>query len=238
MCSVLNKVFNVILSIGLNPGSLKTGVNVPIYKSGNPTNTSNYCGITLNSSVGKLFYQILKNRIVEYLKRYNLLSKEQAGFRKGFRTTVHISFLRKIINKYMKSRNGRIYACFADFQKAFDSVWHDALLLKLHNTGIQGKCFQTIQDLYRNPYVCVKTTDGFSRKIAVHRGNVLSPTLFNTFINDITTAMTGNQSQCINSNMVQIPCMLYADDIVILSQTKTGPKNKLDRLYDDCSAWS
>ena len=42
MSSVLNKLFNVILSTGLNPDSWKTGVNVPIYKSGDPTNPSNY----------------------------------------------------------------------------------------------------------------------------------------------------------------------------------------------------
>ena len=54
MCSVLSKLFNVILGTGLNPDSWKTGVNVPIYKSGDPTNPSNYYEITLNSSVGKL----------------------------------------------------------------------------------------------------------------------------------------------------------------------------------------
>ena len=44
MCSVLNKLFNVILSTGFNPDSWKTGVNVPIYKNGDPTNPSNYRG--------------------------------------------------------------------------------------------------------------------------------------------------------------------------------------------------
>ena len=156
MCSVLNKLFNVILSTGVNPDSWKTGVNVPIYKSGDPTNPSNYSGITLNSSLGKLFYQIRNNRVVEYLVDNDLLSKEQAGFRKGFRTIDHTFVLRKIIDKYINKRNDRIYACFVDFQKAFDSVWQDALLLKLHNTGIQGKCFQTIRDMYRNSSVCVK----------------------------------------------------------------------------------
>ena len=90
MCSVLNKLFNVILSTGLNPDSWKTGVNVPIYKSKDPTNRSNYRGIMLNSSLGKLFYQILNNRVAEYLEDNDLLSQEQAGFRKGFRTTDHI----------------------------------------------------------------------------------------------------------------------------------------------------
>ena len=122
MCSVLSKLFNVILSTGLNPDSWKTGVNVPIYKSGDPINPSNYRGITINSSLGKLFYQILSNRVVEYLEENDILSKQQAGFRKGLRTTNHIFILIKIIDKYISNRNGSICACFVDFQKAFDSV--------------------------------------------------------------------------------------------------------------------
>ena len=122
-------------------------------ESGDPTNPRNYRGITLISSLGKLFCQILNNRIADYLEDINLFSKEQAGFRKRFRTTDHIFVLRKIIDKYVSIKNGRIYARFVDFQKVFDTVWHNALLLKLHNIGLHGKCFQTTQDMYRNSSV-------------------------------------------------------------------------------------
>ena len=72
--------------------------------------------------------------------------------------------------KTSTSKNGRIYIRFVDFQKAIDSVWHDAFLLKLHNIGIQGKCFLTIQNMYRHSYVCTKATDGFSRELPVLKG--------------------------------------------------------------------
>ena len=77
-------------------------------------------------------------------------------------------------------KNGRIYIRFVDFHKAIDNVWQDALLLKLHNIGIQGKWFfLAIQDIYRYSYVCTKTTDRFSRELPVlkgiHQGNTLSP---------------------------------------------------------------
>ena len=99
MSSVLNKLFNVILSTGLNPDSWKTGVNVPIYKSGDPTNPSNYRGITLNSSLGKLFYQILNNRVVESLKTniYFQKSKQVSGKDLG-RPTTYSSYARSLTN--------------------------------------------------------------------------------------------------------------------------------------------
>ena len=87
MCIALNKLFNVILSIGLNQDSWKTGENVPIYKSGDPTSPSIYRGITLNGSLGKLFCEILNSKIVDCLEGNNLFSKEQAGLRKGFRAS-------------------------------------------------------------------------------------------------------------------------------------------------------
>ena len=71
----------------------------------------------------------------------------------------------------------------------------------------------------------------------VHQGNTLSRTLFSIVRNDITTAMNGNHSPSINNNTVQIIWLLYADDIIILSQTKTGLQNKLDRLCHYSDAW-
>ena len=146
------------------------------------------------------------------------------------------------MDKYINIKNGRIYACFVDFQKAFDIIWHDALLLKLYNIDIQRKCFQTIRESPYQELICVyENNRGFSREIhvlkGVHQGNTLSPTLFNIFRNDITTVMTGNHSPSIKNDTVQIPCLLNADGIVILSETKIGLQNKSDRLCHYCHAW-
>ena len=81
MCNALNKLFNVILSTVLNPYSWKTGVNVPIYKSGDLINLSNYHRTTLNSSFGKRLCQIANYRIADHLEDNNVFLKEQAVLR-------------------------------------------------------------------------------------------------------------------------------------------------------------
>jgi len=66
----------------------------------------------------------------------------------------------------------------------------------------------------------------------------LSPTLFNIFINDIVKYVDEGDSPIIEgSKGVNIPCLLYADDLALLSHSKTGLQKKLDRLNDFCQDW-
>ena len=240
--NVVCKLFNKILQTGSYPAQWKDGINVPIYKNGDPSNPSNYRGITLNSCFGKLFCLIINERIERYLENNNLLIKEQAGFRKQSRTTDHIFILKKIVDDVISKRNGRLYSCFVDFNKAFDNIWHDALLLKLNKIGITGRCFSVIEDMYTDSKICARNdgilTEPFHIKKGVLQGNVLSPTLFNIFINDIKEVLQHDDSPYINKALdTRTPCLLYADDIVLLSTTKIGLQNQMDRLYEYCQSW-
>jgi hypothetical protein len=240
--SVVYKLFNAILQSGNYPTQWKDGINVPIFKNGDPNNPNNYRGITLNSSFGKLFCQVINRRIENYLEQNNLLIKEQAGFRKKSRTTDHIFILKKIIDNTITKRNGRLYSCFVDFHKAFDNIWHDALFLKLRNIGLNGHCSRIIEDMYTNSLICTRTSNGFTDSFPVKKGvlqgNILSPTLFNVFINDIKNTLHNNDSPFVNESAnIQTPCLLYADDIVLLSTTKAGLQKQLDQLYTYCQLW-
>ena len=69
----------------------------------------------------------------------SLLHNSQISFLPGHRTSDHIFSLQTIIDRYVKNTSGgRIYACFIDFKKAFDSIWHDGLLLRLLQYNING----------------------------------------------------------------------------------------------------
>ena len=86
----LVKVFNKLLF----PLSWTEGIIIPIHKQGSSTDPNNYRGITLNSCLGKLFCHVLNTRISNDLENRSYLIKEQAGFRKNFRTSDQLFILK------------------------------------------------------------------------------------------------------------------------------------------------
>lgn len=239
---IIQQLFNQLIQYGTYPEQWKKGVNVPIFKNGDPHNTSNYRGVTLNNTMANFFCQVINNRITNFLENNSLLAKEQAGFRKSSRTQDQVFILKKLVNDTLRTTNGRLYGCFIDFAKAFDSIWHTGLLYKMQEIGIGGKLLQVVQEMYNNATVCSKTEVGLSREITVRKGvlqgNTLSPTLFNIFINDIVDSLKDCDSPTVDeAGLVPVPCLMYADDIVILSTTKKGLQDKLNSLHEYCNKW-
>ena len=109
-----------------------------IFKSGTKNDPSNYRGICISSCLGKLFCSILNQRRLEHVQLLDILHKSQIGFLANNRTADHVLTLRTLIDKYVNCHQTKVYACFVDFRKAFDSVWHDGLLYKLLKINIRA----------------------------------------------------------------------------------------------------
>lgn len=149
------KLFNSILCTGFYPKHWKTGYIIPIFKSGSKYDPSDYRGIAIISCIGKLFNSILNNRFDSYLTKFNVISESQIGFQKKSRTVDHMFILRTLIEKCIANKT-YLYTCFVDFRKAFDSVVHKALLLKLQNIGIVGYFYSIIKNMYNDNFLQVR----------------------------------------------------------------------------------
>ncbi len=197
----------------------------------------------MSSNLGKLFSSILNNRIVNFLNEHNVLSPSQIGFLPNYRTTDHIYTLHTLINKHVKqTKNGKIFACFIDFKKAFDSIWHDGLYYKLLQSGVGGKVYDIIKSMYSNNKCAIrignKHTDFFTQKRAVRQGCSLSPTLFNIYINELAVLLEQSTAPGLTLQDQNIKLLLYADDLVLLSSTPQGLQQHLDLLDNYCQNWA
>ena len=111
------QLFNKAFSSGTRPQNWCDGLITPIFKTGSKTDPSNYRGICISSCLGKLFCSILNQRLPEHVQSHNILHKSQIGFLAKNRTADHVFTLRTLVDKYVKSHQTKVYACFVDFRK-------------------------------------------------------------------------------------------------------------------------
>ena len=85
-----------------------------------------------------------------------ILSSGQLGFVKGNRTSDPHIILNNLIQKYCHKSGKKLYGCFVDFSKAFDTVPRDILMSKLQSVGVNGKILEIIKTIYAKDRACVK----------------------------------------------------------------------------------
>ena len=130
-----------------------------------------------------------------FADRNKLINENQTGFRKGYSTTDH-AFTLKLIGDFFLSKNIKLYCCFIDYAKAFDSVWKKWLGFKLYKSGITGKLFNVIQQLYTNFKRCVFSNNMNSAFFAslngIIQGDNLSSLLLSPYVSDIESYILNN----------------------------------------------
>ena len=126
--AVLN-LFNECMRLGVYPWN--TALVTPLHKKGNLYDPNNYRAIAIGSNLGKLFSSILLNRLTQFRAEACPDPPNQLGFCKNAQTSDHILSLTTCIDKYVNHEKKRLYGCFVDYKKAFDSVCREALLYKL-----------------------------------------------------------------------------------------------------------
>jgi len=243
MQAAMLKLFNIVLQSGCFPDIWCKGLISPIHKSGDKSDPNNYRGISVSSCLGKLFCSILNKRMLDFIEEHSILSKSQIGFLPKHRTTDHIYTLHTLINKHVhQTKNGKIFSCFIDFRKAFDSIWHEGLFYRLLKCGIGGKMYDLVKSMYLENMCAIKIgnkqTDFFTQRRGVRQGCNLSPTLFNIYINELAVEL----DQCAAPGLTlldrEVKSLFYADDLVLLSPTKQGLQQQLDIVEKYCQNWA
>ena len=184
----LTKIINKSISQGIFPSELKLARVIPIFKSNDKQNVSNYRPISILTFFSKVFEKILHNNIYKFMERNKTINENQFGFRKGHGTQHAIISLIDKIGKSVDSGDIGINM-FLDLKKAFDTVSHSILLRKLSAYGIRGNLLKLCKSYLTDRYQYVVYNGAKSeRKIVtcgVPQGSILGPLFFLAYMNDI-----------------------------------------------------
>ncbi|KAL2088359.1 hypothetical protein ACEWY4_015258 [Coilia grayii] len=188
LLTVLN-LFNRVWEEGRLPAGWKEAVIVPIKKPGkDASNPANYRPIALTSPLGKLMERLVSGRLMYFVEEKGLLARCQSGFRKGRNTIDSVVCLEHEIRKAQIHKE-TLVAVFLDVEKAYDMLWVEGLLIKMHLLGIGGNIFNWVLDVLSIRSIQVRIGKVFSGCYVVEngtpQGSVISPLLFNIMIKDI-----------------------------------------------------
>ena len=137
------------------------------------------------------------------------------------------------------SKNRKLYVCFVDFSKCFDSINRDALFKILEQNGIDGKLLEAIKSIYKRVLARVKVdnniaTESFECPIGLKQGCLCSPKLFTIFMNELSKEMNkhGKHGIQLTPGMQIIFHLLWADDVILASDTIVGLQNQINILSE------
>lgn len=215
----LVKLFNIIYDTGQLPKDWLRSTFITLPKTANAKLCRDYRLISLMSHFLKLFLRILHTRL--YKKCEAASGYSQFGFKNGFGTREAIFSLQTLVQNCL-DRGRDVFMVFIDYEKAFDNVKHDLLIRYMQDLGLDNKDIRIIANLYWNQTAEVrlqnfKTTEDIEIKKGVRQGCILSPMLFNLYVERAFAEVMSMCTIGIRVNGIPINNIRYADDTVILA---------------------
>ena len=237
MAKHLLRLFNWLREKESIPAGWQRSVVVNLFKEGDRADPGNYRGIALISCLGKLYLSMWAARIAKHAE--HRLGERQGGFRSGRSTVDQALILHEVLLR--RKRAGQdTFLCFVDFRKAFDTVWHAGLWKRMWDSGIRGKAWRVVRNLYSSINACVKLGDCTSRNVSmrqgVRQGCPLSPILFNLFVEKLAERLRQSGFGA-KVKGIDLESLLYADDVVLIGKSSDDLQGMIDVVDKFCRQW-
>lgn len=205
-------IFRACFKISYFPEPWQYAKVIPIPKPGKDlTRAMNYRPISLLSTFSKLFEKLILSRLKTHVDRNNIIPNVQFGFRSGHSTNHQLLRVKKHITEHLTLGKSTGMITF-DVEKAFDAVWHKALIHKMIILKFPLALTKLIQSFLskRKFYVSINDSKSNDYNIVagVPQGCVLSPTLYNIFTSDLDLSANSCEAA------------LFADDTAIYYSAK------------------
>ena len=230
--SHLSALYSIMFYWSIVPSIFNTGIIIPILKKStlNPNDPNNYRPITLSSVFAKMaeMFMIPEDKVHD----------NQFGFRKGRNTSLCGAMLNDIL-AYFVNGQSPVFICSLDAEKCFDLIWHNGLFYKLWDS-IPRFHWLFLYQWYSRLEGIICWNGIYSKSFRITRGtrqgSVISPFLFNIFIDDLMKKLD-NHNSGLNIGDVKYNSFAYADDVTLFSSTTTGLQNLISICADYAKEW-
>lgn len=207
-------IMNHIINIQYIPSAWKIGVITAISKPNKDSSLlASYRPITQLSVISKILEKKLEMRIRNHCERNNLLNASQFGFQRGKSTEMAACKFITEITKGLNTHKPTI-AVLLDFKAAFDTLWHRALIYKMHTMNFDQNIICLVKNYLSNRKFSVRINDKSSQPkhipAGAPQGGVLSAVFCLLYTNDFPRATT---------NTTSIQKIMFADDTIIFAVT-------------------
>lgn len=227
MITLLTSIFNDCLRLSYFPSHWKIAKIIAIPKAGKDNSIpTNFRPISLLSNVGKIFEKLLLDRLQDFEFDNKIIAPHQFGFRNAHSTIHQVIRITEKISKNFNLRRSTGMVLL-DIEKAFDSVWHNALVHKLLTLKFPLYLVKLVLSYLTDRKALVDVMGSpsafFKIPAGVPQGSLLAPLLFNLFINDIVTPR-------------DCELAIYADDTALTCESKWKNVRKIKATLENALA--
>ena len=232
--TIITRLFNHIYDTGNIPADWLRSTFITIPKSNNTQRCKDYRLISLMSHFLKLLLRIIHTRL--YRRCEEVSGFSQFGFKKGFGTREAIFSLQTLVQNCLDQRKNA-FICFIDYEKAFDNVRHELMVTYLQELGLDDKDVRMIANLYWHQTAQIRlqnsaTTEEFEIRKGVRQGCILSPMLFNLYVERAFAEITSERPMGIIVNGTPINNIRYADDTAIIADNANDLQTLLNTVNE------